>query len=349
MDFSIGNLVKGVVGVVAKVATAVVNAVSSVISGAVGMFASAFGARVSALSGAMSLFGVIDVDEDGDFDIDDAEEFLEEKFKLLVGAFIPTFDFGESMDNCNDDLPSNHVCYIFYQPGVLAGDRHHHFDDEARIEAKKLKKKYPGTEAILVPVTSPSEFKNSWNNMDDRFKNIDGVEIILHGTIDDDPKNQNDGGTGFLYFEHESKDPKKEYRIAANNNMVRDGFPDISIHELEHKEMDELYFSSCNSANPDAEENTASAFEDIVDANEITGWDGGTVYIYNDKDPEKSEEVPGGEGAPNKLILKMDDYGTKVITVSTDGQPTWYKYVQRKSDGSAARPRIGKVKIKQRK
>ncbi len=52
------------------------------------MFSSAAGTIGSALSGAMAALGVVDVDEDGELDIDDAEEFLEEKFKLLVGASI---------------------------------------------------------------------------------------------------------------------------------------------------------------------------------------------------------------------------------------------------------------------
>ncbi|MGN2337635.1 hypothetical protein ACTFIN_05860 [Clostridium cagae] len=88
MDFSFGNLVKSVVGAVAKVANAVVNTVKSAISGISGMVSSAAETIGSALSGAMAALGVVDVDEDGELDIDDAEEFLEEKFKLLVGAFM---------------------------------------------------------------------------------------------------------------------------------------------------------------------------------------------------------------------------------------------------------------------
>ncbi|WP_252225239.1 hypothetical protein [Clostridium sp. ZBS2] len=103
MNFSVGNLVKSVVGAVAKVATAVVNTVKSAISGISGMFSSAGGAAGSALSGAMAALGVVDVDEDGELDIDDAEEFLEEKFKLLVGAHILSFGLGSSSTEANSD------------------------------------------------------------------------------------------------------------------------------------------------------------------------------------------------------------------------------------------------------
>ncbi|WP_242974146.1 hypothetical protein [Clostridium cagae] len=63
------------------------------------MFSSAAGTIGSALSGAMDALGVVDVDEDGDLDIDDAEEFLEEKFKLLVGDFIGMF--GSDSSHCD--------------------------------------------------------------------------------------------------------------------------------------------------------------------------------------------------------------------------------------------------------
>lgn len=36
----------------------------------------------------MEIIWVVNVDGDGEIDLEDAEEFLEEKFKLLVGANI---------------------------------------------------------------------------------------------------------------------------------------------------------------------------------------------------------------------------------------------------------------------
>ncbi|OSA97903.1 UNVERIFIED_ORG: hypothetical protein B2H98_06635 [Clostridium botulinum] len=80
------SVVSAVVGAVAKVANAVVSAVKSIVSGITGMVSSVAGGIETTVSGAMATLGVVDVDEDGELDIDDAEEFLEEKFKLLVGA-----------------------------------------------------------------------------------------------------------------------------------------------------------------------------------------------------------------------------------------------------------------------
>ncbi|WP_252225225.1 hypothetical protein [Clostridium sp. ZBS2] len=71
MNFSAGNLVKSAMG-------------------------AAVGAIGSALFGAIAALGVVKVDEDGELDIDDIEEFLEEKFKLLVGAHIFSFGLGSS-------------------------------------------------------------------------------------------------------------------------------------------------------------------------------------------------------------------------------------------------------------
>jgi hypothetical protein len=106
-------------------------------------------------------------------------------------------------------------------------------------------------------------------------------------------------------------------------------------------------FVLCNSANPDAEENTASAFRNVVDANTITGWDGGTVYKYDYKEPTKPVEVAGGEGS-----YKDDDkYGVlpenSLAPAYTAGQPTWWKYVPRDSDGWPTRKRQGKAKVMQ--
>ncbi|NFI58231.1 hypothetical protein FDA48_18280 [Clostridium botulinum] len=99
MDFSIGNLVKSAMGAVAKVANVVVNTVKSAISGISGMFSSAAGSIGSALSGVMAALGVVDVDEDGEFDIDNDEDFLDEKFKLLVGASIDNFSYPHKKEN----------------------------------------------------------------------------------------------------------------------------------------------------------------------------------------------------------------------------------------------------------
>lgn len=100
MDFSIGNLVSSVEGAVAKVATTVIDSVNSAIEGITGMFESVFDEIESAVFGAMAMVGIVDIDGDGELDLDDAEEFLEEKFKVLVGASIKTY---EKLKN-NDEI-----------------------------------------------------------------------------------------------------------------------------------------------------------------------------------------------------------------------------------------------------
>ncbi|MBC2411628.1 hypothetical protein HGI59_08830 [Clostridium saccharobutylicum] len=240
------------------------------------------------------------------------------------------------------------MCYIFYQPNIKSGDKKHSFYAQAKIEAEKYKIKYPGTEVILVPVTSPHDFEQRWNKMDDETKVIDAVQIILHGSINDD----SDGnGAGFMYFEgEESEDGNTDtwYRIATDTSVIPDNQKeeDILISDLNNKKMNELYFSSCNSANPDAR-NVASEFSKIVEANRITGWDGGTVYKYNDEEPEKSEEVAGGEGGYSKAEMKFTDgCGWHLVPTETSGQPTWWKYVKKDEFGNPVREREGKVIVK---
>ncbi|OSA94473.1 UNVERIFIED_ORG: hypothetical protein B2H93_08235 [Clostridium botulinum] len=343
------SVVSAVVGAVAAVANAIGSAVKSIVSAVSGNSSQAAVGMASQPTGGMAVLGAVaimaDVFEDGEID-EDEEELLEEAFKLLVGAFIFPFDSGSSSTE-NDDISSDHVCYIFYQPGIQSGDHKHSFDEQAEIEKEKYKKKYPGTDPILRPVTNSSDFKREWDNMDDKSKTIDAVQIILHGSIDPDIDDDDYKGAGFMYFHGDEGKEKEWCRIGADKTVIHENNKnkDILISDLEKKKMNELYFSSCNSANPDAQ-NTASAFENVVDANEITGWDGGTVYAYNDEKPEKSEEVAGGEGS----YKDEDTYGVlpenSLAPAETTGQPTWWRYVPRDSEGWPIRKRQGKVRIK---
>ncbi|WP_252254816.1 hypothetical protein [Clostridium sp. ZBS12] len=139
MDFSVGNLVKSVVGAVAKVATAVVNKLSPVAKsgGILGGIAGAIVGVAEAVLGVTAEFA--NACEDGEIDDEEAEELLEDVFKLLVGACIVTFDSGSSSTE-NNDITSDHVCYIFYQPGIKSGDGKHSFDEQAEIEKKNIRK-----------------------------------------------------------------------------------------------------------------------------------------------------------------------------------------------------------------
>ncbi|HBJ1650643.1 MULTISPECIES: hypothetical protein [Clostridium] len=104
MAFSFGGLISAVVGAVAKVANAVVNALSPVAKsgGIVGGIAGAAVGVAEAVLGATAEFA--DVCEDGEIDDEEAEELLEDVFKLLVGAFIFPFDSGSSSAENDDEV-----------------------------------------------------------------------------------------------------------------------------------------------------------------------------------------------------------------------------------------------------
>ncbi|EES48872.1 hypothetical protein NE172_13965 [Clostridium botulinum] len=92
MAFSFSGLVSAVVGAVAKVATAVVNKLSPVAKsgGILGGIAGAIVGVAEAVLGVTAEFA--NACEDGEIDDEEAEELLEDVFKLVVGVFI--FPFG---------------------------------------------------------------------------------------------------------------------------------------------------------------------------------------------------------------------------------------------------------------
>ncbi len=104
MDFSVGNLVKSVVGAVAKVATAVVNKLSPVAKGGgiLGGIAGAIVGVAEAVLGVTAEFA--NAYEDGEIDDEEAEELLQDVFKLLVGAYVATFGFGSSSAENDDEV-----------------------------------------------------------------------------------------------------------------------------------------------------------------------------------------------------------------------------------------------------
>ncbi|WP_252248261.1 hypothetical protein [Clostridium sp. ZBS20] len=106
MNFSVGNLVKGVVGAVAKVANAVVNKLSPVAKGG-GILGGIAGAIVGV---AEAVLGVTAEFANACEDDEEAEELLEDVFKLLVGAFIFPFDSGGS--GLNSDYSEEINCEV---------------------------------------------------------------------------------------------------------------------------------------------------------------------------------------------------------------------------------------------
>ncbi|MBO0560731.1 hypothetical protein EXQ42_15315 [Clostridium botulinum] len=224
------------------------------------------------------------------------------------------------------------VNYVFYATNTPSADgiEGHSFETQAQIRAKKYEEKYPGSKSILKPISSAKEFEREWNAMGNDIK-IQAVELIFHGTI----VNPHPCGAGMLIMKdgsgimvsdtyiippEEPKSPPITWKIDET---------DIVISNLKIKTMDYLYFSACNSANPDVK-NVAKAFKEIVKVPVIQGWDGGTIFNYDTK-----EDQAGGE---EYLIIK------ELFGILTS-QLTWFKFVDK--DGfNPTRERLGKVTIK---
>ena len=201
--------------------------------------------------------------------------------------------------------------YIFYDKNAVSGDGNHTFEDEAKIYQKELFDKYGDDHVVhLVPVSSSYELKKYWNSEDNMQDKIDEVYFILHGSIANK--------IGYMYFTDGSK-------IFAKAPDYIDYKTSITVAQLNKKYIHRLTFSSCNTANPDSY-NIVYAFMQRMNMFEVTGWDGGTVFDY---------KIFGGgklkAGAPGK-----------------GNQSTWYKNVQKNSNGLPVRKRYGKRKFYQK-
>lgn len=117
---NIENLVSGVVGAIAQVATAVVDALSPTAEegGILGGIAGAIVGVAEAVLAATA--AAANVGEDGELDIDDVEELFAEKFKLLVGAFI--FSIGSNSKNY-EEVPVSEGEGIWLPPVLYDYDK----------------------------------------------------------------------------------------------------------------------------------------------------------------------------------------------------------------------------------
>lgn len=122
-----------------------------------------------------------------------------------------------------------------------------------------------------------------------------------------------------MYFESDKS------KVAAAKGAFFDSEKDVLISDLDSKTMNSLYFSSCNSGNPDIL-NVAYAFNNrMIINNSITAWDGGAIFNY---ETEKLEA-----GAYDGWIKEIRR------------QHTYYKYVNKTWYGKPIRKRQGKVLI----
>ncbi len=234
-----------------------------------------------------------------------------------IGRFLtvdPIMDGTNWYAYCNND-PVNFVdplgldSYIFYAKGVKAGDGIHTFRDEAKIWAENLEKEYE-TSAHMIEVSSAKEFADKWNEMGDNNKNIDGVVLIFHGSVDDGiDGNGKKGGVGYMYVNN------KKDRIVAKDDIIKEE-NNVEISNLDSKNIKKLIFSSCNSGNPDVY-NVAYAFMKTNKIeNEVIAGDGGLYFNYE----------AGG-------ILEAGG--------PRSHQSTWKKYVEKKWFFFPVRERLG--------
>ena len=166
----------------------------------------------------------------------------------------------------------------------------------AKIRATEYEEKY-GTPCYIFGVSSAWEFKYIWNNMvgyvfaggsGERYEryqnycswavNIDAVEVIAHGSTQLKNEKADDYLIGYIFFQDGSK------IYAQENSKTGAGSGNYSVTDLKKKSMDSLYFGACNTANKDFKVNIATGFFNYMTGiKNVTGWDGGVVYVETDR------------------------------------------------------------------
>ena len=204
-------------------------------------------------------------------------------------------------------------CYIIYDINGISGDKIHSFRDEALIRQKQLKEQY-NTSVYIIGVLNAKQFQTVWNKTVGYERNgkpvkIDEVVLIAHGSVD----GKAGDGVAYLTF--------GKSRLAANSKAIVNKDTDLSVSDLEHKKIDDLYFSACNTAHASTY-NMVYAFMQITTYKHITGWEGGTIFDYNTKTLNAAPKSP-------------------TLAHEMKRQHTWYKYVEKKW-GIPVRERTGK-------
>lgn len=95
--------------------------------------------------------------------------------------------------------------------------------------------------------------------------------------------------------------------------------------------MDQFNINGCNSANPDVY-NIVYGFMQKVDSYNYTGFDGGAKWDSNEKDHVRGD---GEYGTTWRHFIDPTYYVREY-------QGTWWKYVDKNSDGSPSRERAGR-------
>ena len=220
--------------------------------------------------------------------------------------------------------PSGLVSIIF-----VAGDMY----DQAEVRKEIYEDNY-GTTCYIVPVYGGQDFAQKWNLWFSDyllFDEIDAIEIISHGGAVGSPGKSRDGtayATGFLYF---SDDPNNDRLMARDTYHMNDTDASIGWLEPITKKVNEFNINGCNSANPDIY-NIVFGFMQKVDSYNYTGWDGGAQWDW-----DIGDHVRGGGEYGTTFRHPIDP--TYYVR---EYQATWWKYVEKNSNGSPKRNREGR-------
>lgn len=150
--------------------------------------------------------------------------------------------------------------------------------DEQAIDMKNKLKGLVDGDIIIHKVNSAEDFKYYWNKVMPNDEEIGQVVVISYGVVAHEP-NENNYGIGTLKFYDGSSLYAGSEFISSDTDDYNKG-ADISVNELKSKNIDFLYFSSCNTGNIDAKINIAKAFRNNNPQIEVIGaWDGGVAYV----------------------------------------------------------------------
>ena len=186
--------------------------------------------------------------------------------------------------------PSGLDSYVYYDPN--AHDMGY-MQRNAEAIRRMLEEKY-GTPCHLVIVNSAQQFKENWNAMGTQpwqSSTIDEVVIYTHGK----PEALYFGGT------------------AVTSNPDYKGDNDVTLDELEYKEMKALTLGACNTAHLNIPNNIAYSFFNKGGIGEVYGFDGATAYDIDQQDFVLAEEPWAGvdefyQWAPGYDPSSLDAY-----------------------------------------
>ena len=135
-------------------------------------------------------------------------------------------------------------------------------------------------ECEVYPVNTAQEFVDTWNSLDDS-NGIDEIEYIGHGSVS---RSGPDYGIGYLYFGDGSRLYSSSYFSDNNGGQSFDrsrracGLNDRTMANVHQKNVGKIYFSACNTANPDFKTNIAQEFAHKNPDSLVSGWDGGVYF-----------------------------------------------------------------------